>query len=109
VNDLRRYARQIIVAGVGEDGQRRLFEAEAPVAGRGLSHEVATSYATRAGVSRIVPGAIDPALAPPFLELAATRDVVAGSRAALAALRGAIDASSAGPERPRSHVRRAAT
>jgi hypothetical protein len=91
VNDLRRYARQIIVTGVGEDGQRRLLEAEAAVAGSGLSHEVATSYAARAGVARIVPGAIDPALAPSFLELEASRAVVAGSRAALAALRAALE------------------
>ena len=90
MNDLRRFARQIIVDGVGEDGQRRLAEATAPVLGSGLAHEIATSYASRAGVGRIVPGSIDPALETGFLELGAARDVVAGSRAALATIRRVI-------------------
>jgi hypothetical protein len=90
VNDLRRFARQIIVDGVGEDGQRRLAEATASVGGHGLAHEIATSYASRAGVGRIAAGSIDPALETEFLELAAARAVVAGSRAALATIRGAV-------------------
>jgi hypothetical protein len=81
----------MIVAGVGEAGQIRLGEAVAPVLGSGLVHEVATEYARRAGIGRIAPGAIDEgALAPSFLELRATRAVVAGSRAALAVMRAAI-------------------
>lgn len=90
MNDLRRFARQIIVEGVGEEGQRRLAEATAPVAGSGLAHEIATSYASRAGVGSITAGPIDVALGSDFLELDAARAVVAGSRAALAVIRGAI-------------------
>src|SRR5262249_20476148 len=90
VNDLRRFARQMIVEGVGEEGQRRLAEVTARVAGSGLAHEIATSYASRAGVGTIEPGTIDPALGSAFLELEAARAVVAGSRAALAVIRGAI-------------------
>lgn len=104
MNDLRRYARQMIVAGVGEDGQRRILEAQGAVAGVGLSHEVATSYASRAGITRIAPGEIDPALAPEFLELAAPRAIVAGSRAALAVLRAAIDGSSEGTSSGRGNT-----
>ena len=86
-----RYARQMIVAEIGDAGQARLKAAAAPLAGVGLAHEIATAYAMRAGIGTIEPGPIDEAsLAPPFLELRSTRAVVAGSRAALSVMRKAL-------------------
>jgi hypothetical protein len=86
-----RYARQILLAEVGSDGQRRIGESVAPVAGVGLCHRVAELYARRAGFAQVGPGAIDiDGLAPADLvEHAGCRAILAGSRAALAAFRGA--------------------
>jgi hypothetical protein len=81
----------MLLAEIGEDGQRRLGAAAAAVAGDGLAHEIAVSYATRAGIGRVAPGPIDErALAPSFLENDATRAMVSGSRSALSALREAL-------------------
>jgi hypothetical protein len=81
----------MLLAEIGEAGQRRLGAATAAVAGDGLAHEIAVSYATRAGIGRVVPGSIDErALAPSFVENSATRAMVTGSRSALAALRDAL-------------------
>ena len=91
MSDFRRYARQMRLAEVGEEGQRRLGDALAAVDGEGLKHEMATAYARRAGVGGIAAGEVDEScLAPSFIEHAAPRAVVAGSRAALAALRDAL-------------------
>ena len=38
-----RYARQMIVAEIGDAGQARLKAAAAPLAGVGLAHEIATA------------------------------------------------------------------
>jgi hypothetical protein len=97
VSELRRYARQMLLAEIGEEGQRRLGSAVAAVSGEGLVHEIATSYARRAGVGNIAGGQIDESeRAPSFLEHAAPRAMVAGSRAALAALRAALLADGGG-------------
>lgn len=91
MTDRRRYARQMIVAEVGDGGQMRLEASAASVGGLGLCHEVASAYASRAGFARILPGTIDEgALAPSFLHETAPRAVVAGSRAALLAMRGVL-------------------
>ena len=91
MSELRRYARQMLLAEVGAQGQHRLGAATAAVDGEGLQHEVATAYARRAGIGSIVPGDVDESyLAPSFLVHAAPRAVVAGSRAALASLRDAL-------------------
>ena len=96
MSDLRRYARQMRLAELGEAGQRHLGDAMAAVAGEGLKHEVATAYARRAGIGAIIAGDVDEScLAPSFIEHAAPRAVVAGSRAALAALRAALFAGAA--------------
>jgi molybdopterin/thiamine biosynthesis adenylyltransferase len=88
-----RYARQVLVAEIGEAGQVRLKAATARLAGAGLAHEIATAYAARAGIGAVEPGPVDEAaLAPEFLKLSAARAVLAGSRAALAAIREAIGA-----------------
>lgn len=90
MSDFLRYGRQMLLAEIGEKGQRLLAAATADLAGVGLDHEVAEAYARRAGIGDVVPGAIDGALAPSFLENPAARAVVAGSRAALSAIRFAL-------------------
>jgi len=91
VSERSRFVRQMLLAEIGESGQARLGSAVAHIAGQGLAHEIATAYATRAGIGTIVPGAIDEATsAPSFLESSAARAVVAGSRAALASMRAAL-------------------
>jgi hypothetical protein len=91
VSDPARYVRQMLVADIGEAGQARLADAVAPLSGEGLAYDIATTYASRAGIGRVVPGPIDErALAPSFLEEPAARAVVAGSRAALASIRAAL-------------------
>jgi len=91
VTVFRRYARQMLLPEIGEDGQRRLGAAVAQVAGHGLGHEIATAYALRAGMGSVGPGKVDElALAPSFVEHAGPRAVIAGSRAALASLRDAL-------------------
>jgi hypothetical protein len=80
----------MLLAEIGESGQRRLESATAALGGAGLAHEVGEAYARRAGIARIVPGTIDASLAPPFLENETARAVVAGSRQALASIREAI-------------------
>src|SRR5262249_48581266 len=91
VIERERYVRQMLLVEIGEAGQGRLGRADARVGGEGLSHEVATAYAVRAGIARVVPGRIDEAaLAPSFLEIPAARATLAGSRAALTAIRAAL-------------------
>jgi len=90
VSDSLRYARQVLLVEIGDRGQRLLAAATAPVGGDGLDHEIAEAYARRAGIGTVVAGDIDSALAPSFLENAAARAMVAGSRAALSAVRAAL-------------------
>lgn len=89
--DRSRYARQMLVAEVGDAGQERLAKATFALDGEGLDHAIACAYARRAGVGAIVEGPLDQAvLAPPFVATPAIRSVVAGSRAALAAMRAVL-------------------
>ena len=91
MTDRARFERQMLLAEIGQKGQERLEKAAAALEGEGLCHEIATSYAVRAGIGRVRPGGIDvEALAPSFVRGSATRAVVAGSRAALWALRAAL-------------------
>jgi adenylyltransferase/sulfurtransferase len=90
VNEGSRFARQLLLVEIGESGQRRLAGATARVGGAGFDHEVAETYARRAGIGEVTDGSIAPELAPAFLENDAARAVVAGSRAALAAMRVAL-------------------
>ncbi|MEQ9324897.1 MAG: hypothetical protein RIF41_37365 [Polyangiaceae bacterium] len=84
--DQGRYARQILLAGVGIAGQARVLSGTAAVTGEGLAHEVATLYATRAGFGELAAGeiALDAAA---VVRHPAAAGVLAGSRAALAAFR----------------------
>jgi hypothetical protein len=88
VIDRQRYARQMLLAEIGEEGQETLARSVARLAGPGLGHEIAEMYAVRAGLGGVVAGELDEsALSPAFLRLPAARAVVAGSRAALLAIR----------------------
>lgn len=83
------YARQVLLTEVGREGQERVLDAAAAVAGSGLAHRVAERYAERAGFASLVAGPIDrESLAPSaIVSTAAARDVLAGARAALAEFR----------------------
>jgi len=51
--DLRRYHRQMLLPGMGEDGQRRLLGSHAAVIGCGALGTVAAEVLVRAGVGRV--------------------------------------------------------
>ena len=88
-----RFLRQELLPEIGERGQRRLSASSAAVGGAGLSHEVAARYALGAGFGDVTPGPLDlDALAPAALvKSGPAREVLAGARAALAAMRRALD------------------
>jgi hypothetical protein len=92
VSTAARFVRQILLPEIGEAGQRRIGAASAAVSGPGLAGEVAARYAEAAGFGAVVPGPIDlAALAPEALCASApAREVLAGARAALAAIHRAI-------------------
>lgn len=92
-DDLARYGRQILLPHVGIEGQERLAGATAAFDGPGLDGEIARRYLERAGVGRISPGAVAEGLAPAWMRHEAPRAVLAGSRAALAALRSVLSAA----------------
>ena len=85
-----RLERQIILAEIGLEGQARISaqEARVPTEASGLLGLVASRYASRAGFAALVPG--DAEDAPPFMEHAAAREVVAGSLSALREIRAAV-------------------
>ncbi len=89
-----RYLRQIIVTEVGKEGQHRLTRAVAPVgpAEGGLQHACAIRYAKRVGFAGIEDGAIvlDELAPSAIVKNAACRAVLAGSRAALTAMRDVV-------------------
>ena len=90
----RSYHRQMLVTGIGSEGQRRIAAARAPLGGDGPEHEIATRYALSAGFAGVDPGTIEvDRLAPPFVETPGARAVLAGARAAVRALRSALDGS----------------
>ncbi|HZO11619.1 MAG TPA: hypothetical protein VFB62_00120 [Polyangiaceae bacterium] len=84
-----RYARQILLAELGSEGQARICAATAHVAGTTPAHAIATRYAERAGFAEVAPGELDlDTLAPESLvKHPAARAVLAGARAALAEMR----------------------
>jgi molybdopterin/thiamine biosynthesis adenylyltransferase len=53
IDDRERYSRQVLFAGIGEDGQRRLRAAHAAVVGVGATGAAAASLLVRAGVGRV--------------------------------------------------------
>jgi molybdopterin/thiamine biosynthesis adenylyltransferase len=92
-----RFVRQVLLPEIGIEGQARIGQATAKVAGASPAHAVARLYAEGAGFGAITAGSIDlDALAPVSLVSSpAAREVLAGSRAALAAIRRAVRAEEA--------------
>jgi len=90
-----RFVRQMLLPEIGIEGQARIGQATAAVGGVSPAHEIASLYAAGAGFASIAAGPIDvDALAPrAIVSSPAAREVLAGSRAALAALRRAVEAS----------------
>ncbi len=92
-----RFVRQMLLPEIGIEGQARIGQGTAKVAGASPAHAVARLYAEGAGFGAITAGPIDvDALAPPaIVSSPAAREVLAGSRAALAAIRRAVQAEGA--------------
>lgn len=88
MSDLVRHLRQVMLPELGEAGQSRLDRAVLPVGGEGLAHEVATRYALGAGAAGVVPGPLGAeSRVPAWVEHEPAAGVLAGARAALAAIR----------------------
>ena len=87
-----RFVRQMLLPEIGIEGQARIGQATAAVGGTSPAHQIASLYAAGAGFGAIAAGAFDlDALAPrSIVATPAARDVLAGSRAALAAIRRAL-------------------
>jgi hypothetical protein len=90
--DPERFLRQVLLPEIGPAGQARLAGARADVGGAGLAHDVAARYARAAGVGHVAAGHVDvDALAPgEVCAHEAPRAVLAGARAALAAVRAGV-------------------
>lgn len=92
MSDAARFLRQVLLPEIGQAGQARIRAKAAAVGGgSSLSHEVAELYARAAGFREITPGSIDVDALAPLAEVRslAAREVLAGARAALAAVRAA--------------------
>lgn len=98
MNGEARYLRQILLAEIGREGQARIGMSAARVAGEGLRHEIAGQYARGAGFKAIEPGEIAmEELAPNTVILSPVcREVCAGARAALSAMRQAVFSNTEG-------------
>ncbi|MBL9024916.1 MAG: hypothetical protein JNL21_22150 [Myxococcales bacterium] len=96
--DRERFLRQILLPEIGEDGQRAIGSATAPVLGPTLAHEVARLYAERAGFAELAlgPAALDAGAPAAWIETEAAREVLAGARAALRAIVAALPARPGG-------------
>ena len=75
-----RFARQLLLPEIGQEGQTRIIAATAAVGGTTLAHAVAQRYCERAGFAAIEAGDI---VAETNLGDPAARDVLAGSRQAV--------------------------
>ncbi len=95
---LRRYARQIVLPGVGEDGQRRWGESEATVTGAGDAADACAETLVRGGFGGVtrVPGTVDGAVEVVTRGPGADRRVLSrGGTGAIARARGALLADAA--------------
>jgi hypothetical protein len=92
-----RFVRQMLLPEIGIEGQSRIGQATAAVGGDSPAHQIASLYAEGAGFGALAAGPIDvDALAPrAIVATPAAREVLAGSRAALAAIRAAVRAGEA--------------
>ena len=86
--DAERYLRQILLAEIGESGQRAIAEAPAKLGGSSGAHDVARLYAERAGFRRFEAssGELEPGIDEAAIVTPAAREVLAGVRAALRAM-----------------------
>ena len=84
-----RFVRQMLLPEIGIEGQARIGQATAAVGGETPAYQIASLYAEGAGFGAVAPGPIDrDALAPGAIVASpAAREILAGSRAALAAIR----------------------
>ena len=82
-DEAARYARQILLEGVGVVGQERVLEATAAVGGEGLEHLVAIRYARRSGFARVTAGSVE--VNDEVVRHPVAARFLAGSRAALVA------------------------
>ena len=87
-----RFVRQVMLSEIGVAGQAAIEASDAAVGGPGLAHEVASLYAQAAGFASVSEGPIDVAMLAPqtIVTQEAPREVLAGARAALAAMRAAL-------------------
>lgn len=87
-----RFVRQILVPEIGEEGQRRILASSARVGEASLAGEVASLYARAAGFREVASGAIDQEAlgGGGVIRNESAKQVLAGSRATLAAIRDAI-------------------
>jgi hypothetical protein len=100
MTEAARFLRQVLLPEIGLEGQARIAQASAAVSGPTLANEVAELYARGAGFGRIEAGNVDiDELAPAaILRVGAARELCAGARAALAAMREAILVKNGGGE-----------
>jgi hypothetical protein len=99
--DAERFVRQAMVAEIGEAGQRSIAASAAPVLGATLAHQVARTYAERAGFEALAPGPaeLDPGAPPEWVADPSARSVLAGARAAVRCILDAVPGARAGGPR----------
>jgi hypothetical protein len=87
-----RYLRQILLPEIGDRGQRAIAAGTAEVSAPGLAGEVAERYARAAGFEAIAAAEIDVGVLAPasIVRSLPAREVLAGARVALAAMRAAV-------------------
>ena len=88
------YQKQILLPEIGAAGQRKIMGQRAPLPRGGWAGEVAEIYAKRAGFAAVEPGATAMPAPPEWLSSGASRSLMAGSLAALHALRAALEKDS---------------
>jgi hypothetical protein len=97
--DRARFLRHLVLAEIGESGQRRLSHASCEVptgTASDLEIEVAHRYLAGAGVGSVHTSAASSIEAPSWVLARAARDVLQGSLAALREIRSALDATASG-------------
>lgn len=97
--DTELFVRQILVDGIGAEGQRAIAIGTARVGGDGFAHEVARAYAKAAGFARIEAATAPLDLPCPegWIVDDGARQTVAGARAALRSILQACEPSRANP------------
>lgn len=89
--DTELFVRQILVDGIGAEGQRAIANTPACVGGDGFAHEVACTYAMAAGFARIEPCREPLEATEAWMVDPSARDALTGARAALRSILHACD------------------